>query len=529
MPPLSFYDMSHVTTPPTSATMIYKAPMSRIPSNPAMHDEAMRLLALADALVGDLPDGHGAFLQPWRGQVRSWLTHPKLESLEGERALDALALDLRFLWLRHAHGQSARYLMSPPHRDKKILPNHHSLGFPYDRWLKPTFLEQRLKALHPAPAGWLGEAVVLSSGMAGISAFLQHHRVRVHDFWQRPPGPVTLHWYGGYFEIARTLHLLCCGTFQARRHAQQQTLFESVARGLGDILLIEPVAADIQLEVFDLAAFIIAWKQRTAERPCVVVVDTSLVGDAFPIQRLCTDLGPTPPAMVVQIRSGLKLDQAGLELGNAGLVNLFVPDSDANQALLPRISDSLRQARTTLGVGPSHDACAALSAPFFLNAEEFTRHAHAVFANNAHFAKALAPLAKASGGLIGEVIHPSLSANAAPSWAVAPYVNLRYASDDEGARDFLASVLEREGRERNLCFRSGSSFGFRSHRFEMGFVRGVKFDTLRVALGARSGPSLDGVIRLFQDIAAYPDFAALRQAYPQLARQRPAPGGDEGT
>lgn len=509
--------------------MIYKASMSRTPTNLSMQAEAMRLLALADALVGDLPKGHGAFLQPWRGQVRSWLTNPKLETLSGEQALDALALDLRFLWLRHAHGQSAHYLMSPPHRDKKILPNRGPLGFPYDRWLKPTFLEQRLNTLHPAPSGWLSEAVVLSSGMAAIGAFLQHHRATINELWTRPRGPVTLHWYGGYFEIARTLNLLCSSTFQARRHTRQQTLFDVVAKGLGDMILIEPVAADIDLEVFDLDGFISAWKHRNTERPCVVVVDTSLVGDAFPIQRLCTDLGPTPPAMVVQVRSGLKLDQAGLELGNAGLVNLFVPDTNANQALLPRISDSLRQARTTLGVGPSHDSCAALSAPFFLNADEFSRHAHAVFANNAAFAKALAPLAKASGGLIGEVIHPSLSENAAPSWAVAPYVNVRYASDDEGARDFLASVLEREGRERNLCFRSGSSFGFRGHRFEMGFVRGVKFDTLRVALGARSGPSLDGVIRLFQDLAAYPDFAALRRAYPQLARQHPAPGGDEGT
>lgn len=504
-------------------------PMNTVQSGHAMRDEALRLLALADALVGDLPEGHGAFLQPWRGQVRGWLTNPKLESLDGERALDALALNLRFLWLRHAHGQSARYLMSPPHRDKKILPNRNTLGFPYDRWLKPEFLEQRLSALHPAPAGWLGEAVILSSGMAAISAFLQYHRALVDKLWDRPRGPVTLHWHGGYFEIARTLQLICNSAFQARRHAQPQTLFDSVAKGLGDVVLLEPVAADIGLEVFDLDALIAAWRQRSADRPCVVVVDTSLVGDAFPMHRLCRELGPTPPAMVVQIRSGLKLDQAGLELGNVGLVNLFMPATDANHVLLARVADSLRQARTTLGVGPSHDTCAALSTPFFLNPQEFTRHAQAVFANNAAFAKALAPLAKPSGGLIGEVIHPSLSSSAARSWAVAPYVNLRYASDGEGARAFLATVLEQEGRERNLCFRSGSSFGFRSHRFEMGFVRGIKFDSLRVALGSRAGPSLDGVIRLFQDLAAYPDFAALRRAYPQIDAQHPAPPGDEGT
>jgi len=52
-------------------------------------------------------------------------------------------------------------------------------------------------------------------------------------------------------------------------------------------------------------------------------------------------------------------------------------------------------------------------------------------------------------------------------------------------------------------------------------VRGVKFNSLRVALGTRRGPSLDGVIELFQELAAYPDFGALRKAYPKIEAQHP--------
>jgi hypothetical protein len=55
----------------------------------------------------------------------------------------------------------------------------------------------------------------------------------------------------------------------------------------------------------------------------------------------------------------------------------------------------------------------------------------------------------------------------------------------------------------------------------MGFVRGVKYSSLRVALGRRAGPSLDGIIKLFQDLAAYPDFAALSKAYDHLLPKPP--------
>lgn len=503
--------------------------MDAAPKNP-MRREAEHLLTLAGELAAVLPAGEAAIFQPWRDQVHGLLDNPELETLKGEQALEALSLDLRYLWLRVAHNQSARYLMSPPHSDQKVLPDKSPMGYPYDRWLKPEFLEDRLTALHPAPDGWLSEGVVLSSGMAAIHTVLQHHRAIVGELWTRPHGPVTLHWYGGYFEITRTLRMVCSAAFQARRHAQQQTLHDIVSKGAGDMVLIEPVAADINLEIFDLDAFITAWKSRSAERPCVIIVDTSLVGGTFPIHRLCTELGPNPPALVVQIRSGLKLDQEGLELGNVGLVNLYMAPGGDNQDQLHRIANSLREARTTFGTGPSHDVCAALSAPFFLSRQSLDHHASAVFANNAAFAQALS---QHTGGLIKAVLHPSLvtaslvSSNDQP-WAVAPYVNIRYASDDESDRNLFGRILEHEARERGPWLRAGSSFGFRAHRFELGFVRGFKFDSLRVAIGSRAGPSLNGVIQLFKDLAAYPTFAALREAYPQLAALHPVSPDDEG-
>jgi len=464
-------------------------------------------------MTAAVPDSQEGFLQPWRDKLDGWLSNPRLESFVGEQALESLALELRYQWLHHAHAQSGKFLMSPPHRQRKYLPDQAAISFPYDRWLRPEGLEHRLNVQQPAPVGWVGSSVVFASGMAALTTFLQHFRAAADRFWPPKRRTRALHWFGGYFEITRALRLLCDDAFSGRRHSRQETLFDVVAAGGGDVVLIEPVAADLHLEVFDVDGFVDAWNKREATRPCVIVLDTSLVGDSFPVQHFCEALGkaPQPPVLVVQIRSGLKLDQQGLELANVGLATLYAPTADAQ--MLEQFSDSLRLARTTFGASLSQDEYAALSAPFFLDAASFNQHAQAVLANNAAFAQALAPV---SGGLLTEVIHPVLGPDAGRAWAVSPFVNLRYASGEEDDRGFLHALLTLEAQKRALTFQSGSSFGFRGHRYEMGFVRGVKFDTLRVALGSRAGPSLNGVIQLFQDLAAYPDFAALRAAYPQI-------------
>jgi len=463
-----------------------------------------------------------SFLTDWLARAEALLNSLKLETVDGEQALENLALDLRRRWLNETHARSGGYMMSPPHAQAKRLANGARIHYPYDRWLKPRLLEDRLKAHRPAPEGWTARSLLFANGMAAITATVQVYRARATKLWPRSKKtPLSLHWFGGYFEITRALELMCDDHLHGRKHARQAALCQTVARGAADLLLIEPVAADIDLEVFDLDAFIDAWKHRRTKRPCTILVDASLSADTFPVERLCRELADDPPAMIVSVRSALKLDQEGLELANGGLVDLWIPDTPANQDRLEDFEYALATARTTLGVSLSQDEYAALSAPFFLDASSLTTHAGAVFANNRRLAETLAKSIQPGGGLLGRVSHPCLSPDAEKTWAQAPYINLRYRSDGQSARAFLRAVLEYEATVRKLTFRSGSSFGFRGHRFEMGFVRGLKFNTLRVAMGARSGPSLDGVIKLFQELAAYPDFAALRKAYPHIEAQHP--------
>ena len=477
---------------------------------------------MADVFKAASAQQESALLVQWLARAEALLISPTLESIDGEQALENLSLELRRRWLIEVHTGSARYLMSPPHAQIKSLADGTRVHYPYARWLKPKLLEQRLAAHRPPPKGWSGRTLLFANGMSAITTTLQVYRTLAAKLLPRAKKrPLSLHWFGGYFEITRALKLLCDDYFHGRKHAQQSALCDVVARGAADLILIEPVAADLELEVFDLDAFIAAYKRRTSKRPCTIVIDESLSADTFPVARLCHELSDDPPALVISIRSALKLDQEGLELANGGLVHLWTPSDDKNTERLDHFAFDLAQARTTLGVSLSQDEYAALSVPFFLDPTSLTNHAAAVYANNRRLAQTLAQSVDPDTGLLDRVIHPSLNPVHTQPWAEAPFVNLRYRSDDPSARAFLRVVLEFESTQRKLSFRSASSFGFRGHRFEMGFVRGAKFNTLRVAMGARRGPALDGVIQLFQDLAAYPDFGALRKAYPHIEAQHP--------
>ena len=514
--------MSSTRSPPTS-TSPCKA-------------ECKHLIALANALAAVLKTS--SFPGTWRARADALLRSTHLETLEGEQALEHLALDLRRRWLHETHSGSGAYMMSPPHGQKKHLPNTARIGYPYDRWLKPRWLELRLNAHRPAPEGWASRSLLFANGMAAITTVLQVYRAFAPRMWPKDGGkkPLSLHWFGGYFEIIKALQLICDNRFQGRKHVQQRTLHDVVEHGNADVILIEPVAADFDLEVFDLEAFIAAWKRRRTKRPCTIIVDASLSGSTFPLETLCKELHADPPALVIHIRSGLKLDQEGLELANVGLLTIWAPDHDGPDSLerLDQVEHSLQVARTTLGASLSQDEYAALSASFFLDRQSLTNHASAVFDNNRKLAHTLAKAlkqkdGKQTGGLLTHVAHPCLAPGSDRSWAEAPFVNIGYRPDNASSRAFLRAVLEFEASTRKLCLQSGSSFGFRAHRFEMGFARGLKHKTLRVAMGARKGPSCDGVIALFEELAAYPDFAALRKAYPQIASQKPKDRTQEET
>lgn len=476
-------------------------------TSPHCHDECEYLIQLADRMAASVEDRESLF-QAWRDRANALLISPQLESLQGEQELEKLSLDLRTEWLRYANAVSSRYMKSPPHFQTVRLPSGDKAPFPYDRWNTPVHLEQRAIVYHKPPPDWTADHLLFNSGMGAISCLFQV----IRKLYQ--PGTdaaLQLHGIGGYFEIMDLMKTTDDSLFQFEIFSTQHQLQESVASASSQLLYIEPVyTRDGSLEVFDMEGFLRAWQRRPGNTPTIIILDTTFVGNVFPVNQFLEQLSPHKPQTVIQISSTLKLDQEGLEFSNAGLMSLF----SVKEPVINGIAARLRKFRAMTGLGLTLEQIAALDYPGFLDRDYCDRHSNAVFANNARLAL---DIEAGPGMLFIGKYHPVLREYPSRTWAVAPFVNLQLESDTtKHDRELLKHVLFKEARLRGLSFRPGSSFGFREHRVETSIQNEQGPQVIRVAMGCRKGPSVEGTIQLLNDISHMKSFTPVKDKYPEL-------------
>jgi hypothetical protein len=446
------------------------------------HDECQALLQLGNGIAARMPQAEGV-LQSWRQAVGA-LEHADLEPVAFEAELDRLAFALRRICLGLAHAASDRTLRSPRERDHTPAPDGEEIHFGYERSIAPENLEARLGAYAPAPAGWHADHLLFSSGQAAMNCLL----LALAPRGANPANPPRIRHLGGYFETEELLAMMAS-------HGMVRELPKN-GDDHADVLILEPVYFDraAQAHRLDMATALQRHCATAEGCPSLVIVDGTLVGPCFdldpllPQQLNCSEAGH----LLVRMSSGLKLDQAGLELANVGLVSLY---RRADQAFAVDPAEKLRKARTLTGAGLGFDALGALQAPWFLDREHARSYAEAVFENNAELAQRLADV----DGLFSQVSHPSLGSE---SGAAAPFVLIQLEDDAPENYRKLEQVIAREAKARDLRFDKGGSFGFRGHRYEAILPQAGEITPfLRVALGARKGWSRDGIIDLLCEIA----------------------------
>lgn len=470
------------------------------PTTQALLSEANDLLFLAERIeacaIRPVPG-----LEEWKAQIVALLARPTFGSLGSEHALERLARDLRAIWLRYAHGATDGCLRSPAADQQPAVTGAGTpLHFGYERELEPLALEQRCAGFTDVPPDWTASHLLFSSGQATLSTIIQGSL----QLYKAEGGePLRLLHAGGYFETQALLDLFAASGLRQSRLGPDMADALPARLANTDILLAEVAYCDGALRFMDLSALAQAWRHSTRTPP-LVVFDTTLSATRFPLAMLLEMLGGPAAPVVVTMRSALKLDQGGLELANAGLCTVFVPKgAHPAQAALP---DALRKIRKLTGAGLGLQDMAALEAPWFLDPLYTARHCDAVFAHNRRLALAFTP----TGGLFAGLSHPALLAGQTP-WSEAPFCTLTLNDPTPDNYLRLQSLLEQEAAARQLAFGSGGSFGFRGHRFEA-----ILPDTpespafLRVALGARGGPSLPGILKLLNELAACNTLADFR-------------------
>jgi len=387
-------------------------------------------------------------------------------SPECEDDLEAAALALRRAWFERAHKPADATLKSPCVGTTVFMPGGDTVHFGYERDLDVSMLEERGALDHPTPDGWTSSRVLCRSGQSSLSCLL--HLVTSTG---APGGPLTLHHAGRYFESKALVDVWPRQVFCQVPAAASEV----------DVLLGEPVFCDGRFGVSDPRALP---RARQA-----LLLDTTLVGTAV-------DLSPWfdrfDGQLVAVFRSGLKLDQAGLELANVGIAQLFVREGSTVSA-----ADSLHRIRGLTGSGLTLDELAALSAPWFLDRTYMRDYTAAIFAHNAALGSAIGR----ESAVFEERSHPSLVS----AGTEAPFCAVRLRGGNGDAHRRLLGIVDAEVRRRGLRVTQGGSFGFRGHRYEViepAREDGVPF--LRVALGFRGGRTLEGLIALFRELASRP-------------------------
>jgi hypothetical protein len=413
----------------------------------ALEDEHADLLAIAEMMEATVPR-LGARLGEWRRRLEKALAMAP-SPLAAESILDGAALALRHVWLETAASSTSKSYRSPSQGERTATPAGRFHNFGYERDLQPAALEARCADFFaPPPPGWSQDHVLFSSGQAAMNAILTLLSAR-------DKRTLRLRHEGCYFETAELLGLY------AHR-------FDMTSRPGADIVIAEPVWCDG--DVFGTASFKALAERAMAERTASIVIDSTLAGLDDGLNGLLSPLEKT--IEVFRLHSGLKLFQAGLELADVGIVSVYGS----------AVADELRRIRTLQGAGLRFADVAALELPLFLDAQAARRYEGAIFRHNA-------ALASAARG------NPALTVSYPAGDRPAPFVVFKLLSPP--LYDGLDEKIAAEAERKSLVFIKGGSFGFRGHRFETVRPAG-KTPFLRVAMGRRAGPSLDGILEFFR-------------------------------
>jgi hypothetical protein len=342
-----------------------------LPTGNGRRDLALTGVQFRDAIEVDAQDlrtlaeraaqasGHADFLPRHLGGGNDWLAQ--------ERQLDSAAMTLRRTWLGVAHRPGDATLKSPQAGYIAHVACGSDVSFGYERDIDVALLEQR-KGYLQAPAGWNADLVLFRSGQAALACLIHFAAAR----WGKT-GPLTVTHGGAYFETASLL------ASWPQRMIRQLDRAESA-----DIVIAEPVWCDGEF----------GCGRSLPSARHALILDITMAGPSYDLAR---HLGDCP--LVIAYSSGLKLDQAGLELANAGIVRVLSRDDTA-------AGDELRQLRGLTGAGLTLDELSALSAPWFMDRAYADRYTAAIFANN----RALAQAIGTHSPVFGARCHPSLIA-----------------------------------------------------------------------------------------------------------------------
>lgn len=392
------------------------------------------------------------------------------EIIEIEKELLVLHNTFRKSWLEHAFFHSVDKYKSPELGSLLDTPLGTKIDFKYERALSLEKFEiKKYKQIENTK----GFSLFFSSAMAAMTTLI-HSLSKINS-----KNHLNSIYYGSYFEIETLL-----STFNHRLNfinvnSQNEMLLHLEKHSI-DLLIIEPVKYNFSLEVLNINQVIEVLNSHPPKKTFYLVIDSTLMGSTFKLEEIYKKI-ESDNIIVVEIRSGLKLDQGGLEFSNIGLLSCYT--SEKYFEFNSRLNYYLTRVRSLMGTNLSYLEICILDNYIFL--EHSQKYALEILNNNKCFAQAI----EFKKSTRVRVIHPSIQYNGQEN-SEAPFIFIKLIKGTKKEYEALFEEIIKRINNNNLNILKGNSFGFLHTRIELITLANEEKDTiLKIAVGKIKGPS----------------------------------------
>lgn len=392
-----------------------------------------------------------------------------------ELLLEKYSNFIREKWKKKVCLYTLEYYKSPEYNQNIKTLNKTPMNFAYERSLKPESLE---KDFYINKENYIGFSILFNSGMSALMSIYSMTSKLLSPQNKVIKGLTMI----GYFEsialLAEYRKTIDLDYLLNDNSIPKYSLDEY------DFYIIEPTRTNLSLDKNNIENFVEEIAKQNNSALKIIVFDTSLLGTSFDISEILNKLKHKKNLIIVNLRSGLKLDQQGLEFSNCGLIDIYL--SDSLQKLQEYIYSYLVNYRRLSGTGLTFEQVCLLDNSLSFKENEYSEK---ILINNYQFFEKLnAP----SGEIIEKIIYPFNKK--IHSMYRTPYLYLKLSNSTEEENQKLLMILKMSLEHFNLHLPERNSFGFRNlsaeyfmnledssfiFKIAIGKLQGVKFFLVR--------------------------------------------------
>ncbi|MGL5717520.1 MAG: hypothetical protein ACRCXT_08905 [Paraclostridium sp.] len=244
-----------------------------------------------------------------------------------------------------------------------------------------------------------------------------------------------------------------------------------------EFYFIEPTKANFKLEespIDELLKFIAERNNKIK----YLIIDSSMQGNTFSINKFLKSIEYLKNIVIINIRSGLKLDQEGMEVCSAGLVTCYF--SKNLEFLIESTKKFLEQNRDIYGNGLTYNNICLLDNEIFFKNNDYSK---IILDNSKEFSK---KINYPENKLFNHIIYPHSEDNN----FLTPYLFLKFEKEIDGNLDdyeLLLDIIYEETVSLGMNYHIRNSFGFRNISCE--FYKKVNVDefVFKIAPGKLAG------------------------------------------